>query len=148
MGLAKGLALGLGKPLAAVPTLEAVASQIPPKYPRVCVWMSARKAECYEECFRPTPGGWEPEGEIRLVDVAALEKENVTEETVYTGEGALTYRETLERHIPNARFLSDLLTVPNGYIVARTGMERLRKGFSADLDNLVPMYVKRFQGVL
>jgi tRNA threonylcarbamoyladenosine biosynthesis protein TsaB len=148
MGLAKGLALGLGKPLAAVPTMEAVASRIPSKYSKVCVWMTARKAECYEECFRPSSGGWESEGGIRLVDMTALDKENVNEETVYAGDGALIYREALERLFPNARFLDDRLTVPNGYAVARMGMEKLKNGSSADLDSLVPMYVKRFQGVL
>src|SRR5512135_3342286 len=87
----KGLALATGKPIAAVPTLQALAWNIPfTAYP-ICPMLDARKNEVYAAIYRFDGSVLTqtlPEAVIPLPQLAGL----ITGRTVFTGEASHHYR--------------------------------------------------------
>ena len=144
IGLAtvKGLALATGKPLAAVPTLEALAATLPFCPHPVCPLLDARKGEVY--CALFALEGAEP---VRLLEdsVCSLEAllPRITRPTVFIGDGLGPYGDVLRR-----RLREKALFPPPGHagaspaVVAARGRARLLRGEVEDVDRLVPRYLR------
>ena len=139
LGLAKGIAFAGRLPLAAVPTLEALAwvAEAPPGA-RICAALDARKREVYAALFAA-----EPAGPRRLTADEALSPQalaaRLTPGTVVVGDAAEVYGEWLGAGATLRPFATHH---PRGGVVARLGAERLAAGDAAALGPLEPVYVR------
>ena len=147
MGFAKGLALGWGKPLLTVPTMEGMTAVLPPVAGWACVLLRARKNEAYRGLYRWSDSAWESASEIRVLSEEKMWEDLPDAPIVFLGEGAESRRESIRAAFPEARWAGSALSHPSGYGVARAGQILLWEGKTTDPERAVPMYVKRFQGV-
>ena len=139
----KGLAFTTGKPVAAVPTLKALAWNTPhSRYP-VCPLLDARKKEVYAALYRYD--GRElvqdlPETVLPLAELA----DRVAGEVLFTGEGARIFAGDIKRLFAGRAHLAPLsATVPSAASVGEIALMMLQGGRSADPDTLSPMYIRR-----
>ncbi len=131
----KGLALALGIPVAAVPTLDAMAAGLPFAALPVCPVLDARKGEVYACRYR-----WEGDGMRREWEYLALPPEALAARldgpTVLIGDGAAAVRSPHARPAPPHRRL------PSPAAVGVLGLARLRAGQHVDPAALVPLYLR------
>jgi len=155
----KGLAFATAKPVAGIPTLDALAFNISPTPYLICPILDARKGEVYTSFYRYDDGGTlarvsayqaiRPEdlvnkigATLRLMDTNAAEPSNGSK-TVFLGNGVNTYRDYLRNALQTlAVFVPDPLNLPRGSTVARLGLMRIQKGEVLDLSSFVPIYVR------
>ena len=131
----KGLALALGIPVAAVPTLDAMAASLPFAALPVCPVLAARKGEVYASLYR-----WDGAAMRREWEYLALAPETLTarlgEPVILLGDGAPAIRS------PHARPAPPSHRAPSPAWVALLGAERLRAGETVAPADLVPMYLR------
>lgn len=138
---AKGLALALGLPIAAVPTLDAMAAAVPWAALPVCPVLTARRDEVYTSLYRH-----DGEGLRREWDYVALPPADVAarlhEPTLVIGDGAVLVDS------PHARRLPPPHRLPSPACVAVLGHARLRLGEVVGPAELTPLYLRPSQAEL
>lgn len=147
LGLAKGLAFGLDKPLLAVPTMDGLVSQVPDVCEWACVMLVARRGEVYQGLYRWENGSWKLAGDYDVIPEDTIGDRLPEGEILFLGEGAICHRGIIQKKVKGARFMTSVQSLPSGYSVAEKGRELLQTGQTVDIDTLVPLYLKRFQGV-
>lgn len=145
IGLAavKGLALATGKPVAAVPTLEALAWNLPYAAHPVCPLLDARKNEVYAAMYR-----FEGNALVHVMAEAVMSlsrlEEHISEKTIFTGEASRLFREEIEKQFGDrALFAPQSAILPSAATVAEIGSLMIKNGRHADPDRLTPMYIRR-----
>ncbi len=145
----KGFSFATGKPIVAVPTLEALAWSLPYcRYP-VCTLLDARKKEVYAALFL-----WEGKGFVRIIDEVSininklLEKiganDTPGENVLFIGEGALLYKEIIKEAMREKAILpSPEKMVPSPANVASMGMQKALRGEFSEPVSLIPFYIRR-----
>lgn len=137
IGLAavKGLALALGLPIAAVPTLDAMAAALPFAALPVCPVLDARKGEVYACLYR-----WDGQTMHREWDYLALAPDalaaRLAEPVIVLGDG------TPLVHSPHVRLAPAHRRVPSPAAVGSLGLARLAAGRSVPAADLVPIYLR------
>lgn len=131
----KGLALALSVPVAAVPTLDAMAAAVPFACLPVCTVIAARRNEVYASLYRWQEGGMRREWEYLALTPAAL-AERLTEPVIVAGDGAAVVASRHARPLPAPRRL------PAPACVGILGLERLRSGEVVKPADLAPLYVR------
>jgi tRNA threonylcarbamoyladenosine biosynthesis protein TsaB len=145
IGLAtvKGLALVTEKPVVAVPTLKAIAWNLPyPAFP-VCPLLDARKKEVYAALY-----SFDGPSLVQVLAerVIALERlaEQFSGKAIFTGEAAHLFRSEIESVFRDrALFATHAAALPSAAAVAEIGRAMITKGQQADPDSLTPMYIRR-----
>ena len=139
----KGLAFTTGKPVAAVPTLKALAWNIPfSRYP-VCPLLDARKKEVYAALFRHDGRNTVQEMSDSVISLAELAG-RITGEVLFTGEGALLFADEINMMFSDrAHFAPLSSSVPSAASVAEIALIMLTSGQQVDPDALVPKYIRR-----
>jgi tRNA threonylcarbamoyladenosine biosynthesis protein TsaB len=131
----KGLAFALGVPIAAVPTLDAMAAALPWAALPVCPVLDARKGEVYASLYR-----WDGAAMRREWDYLALSPEALAarfrEPVLLAGDGAGSVRSPYARLVPPPRRL------PSPACVGALGLERLRRGETTTAAALTPFYLR------
>jgi tRNA threonylcarbamoyladenosine biosynthesis protein TsaB len=139
----KGLAFATAKPVAGIPTLDALASNVSPTPYLICPILDARKGEVYTSFYQ-----YDEKGLLRrLSDYQALRPEDLAKrierKTIFLGSGVKTYGERLQKAVPAlASFVPASLNLPRGSSVARLGWERFRRNEALDLSTFTPIYVR------
>lgn len=138
----KGLAYATGLPVAAVPTLEAMAWVLPGARLPVCPVLDARKQEVYAALFQHGP-----EGLARLMEDSALSPEALCERirkpTLFLGDGLPAYADLFRRLLGDRLVLPPLThRGPRAAAVADLGRQRLLAGQREDAASLVPRYLR------
>jgi tRNA threonylcarbamoyladenosine biosynthesis protein TsaB len=142
LSLAKGMAFAGGLPLAAVPTLEALAA-VADAAPGATVWaaLDARMREVYAAPFRADTGG-----PVRLGADEALAPGDLAArlgpDAVVVGDAPDAYPVLRER---GARVLPFATHHPRGGVVALLGARLLAAGRGANPGPLEPAYVRASQ---
>jgi tRNA threonylcarbamoyladenosine biosynthesis protein TsaB len=131
----KGLALALGLPIAAVPTLDAMAAALPWAALPVCPVLDARKGEVYTSLYRWTDGMPRRQWDYLALAPDAL-AERLTEPVLLVGDGASAV------HSQHARPLPAPVRVPSPACVGVLGLERLRRGDTVPAAALAPLYLR------
>ncbi|MBN2202156.1 tRNA (adenosine(37)-N6)-threonylcarbamoyltransferase complex dimerization subunit type 1 TsaB [bacterium] len=147
LSFAKGLCFAAGKPIVAVPTMDAWVRLAPAVQPAACVLMHSRKGEVFRAVYRAVSGRWEKLGGFEAVPVEGLAGGLPAGPVLFLGDGSLKHREAITRMRPDARFPEGADPNPSGAKVAEVGLEILAAGGAADLDALSPMYLQNFQGM-
>jgi tRNA threonylcarbamoyladenosine biosynthesis protein TsaB len=137
IGLAavKGLALALDRPIAAVPTLDAMAAALPWSARPVCPVLDARKNEVYASLYR-----WDGLAMQREWDHLALSPDALAarlhEPVIGVGDGAALIRS------PWLTPAQPVRRGPPAAVVAWLGADRLRAGDVVPAAELVPLYLR------
>ena len=145
IGLAaiKGLAFATGKPVAAVPTLKALAWNLPQAVHPVCPLLDARKNEVYAALYQydgPKLVLLMPETIIPLADIA----NRITGTVLFTGETSRIYQTVLEQAFGSRAFFAPRTAcLPSAAAVAEIGLAMIQNGEQIDPDNLTPLYIRR-----
>lgn len=143
IGLAftKALAFVRNTPVVAVPSLDALAANLPFAAPLVCPLVDAKQKNVYTALYR-----LDADGPARQTDYfrgpidEALAR--ITEPVILLGDGAALYHDRIvERLGDRAAFASAEYWLPRAATVARLGRSRLAKGQKEDPSTLVPMYL-------
>jgi tRNA threonylcarbamoyladenosine biosynthesis protein TsaB len=131
----KGLALALGIPVAAVPTLDALAAVLPCASLPVCPVLDARKGEVYCSLYR-----WSDGEMLRDWDYLALPPDDLarrlTEPVILVGNGARLIASPWARLAPPHR------RGPSAGAVGVLGLARLERGEVVRPADLVPLYLR------
>ena len=144
---AKGLGLGLDKPLIAVPTLDATAYNIINTKSLICPIMDARRQQVYTGIFRN-------DKEFEVVEAAAamdindlLEKlKGFNEEVIFLGDGVPVYKSVIEE---NAKF-DFCFALPSqsrqraGSLVSLAA-KYFKEGKLVSADDMLPEYLRLSQ---
>jgi len=131
----KGLALALAIPIAAVPTLDAMAAALPFAELPVCPVIDARKGEVYASLYR-----WDDDGMRREWDYLAVPPKTLAarliEPVVLVGDAAHLIATPYARLAPAHRRVSS----PSA--VGVLGLTRLAAGEAVSAADLVPIYLR------
>jgi tRNA threonylcarbamoyladenosine biosynthesis protein TsaB len=149
IGLAtvKGLAEAHPLPVAAVPTLEALAWNVAAAAHPVAAILDAKKGEVYGVllAWEEDRAGWRP-----LIEEGSFTPEDFGDRVAATpgpllllGEGALAYRRIFEARVgTRARFMPGPVGQPRATWVGWLGLERIARGEVEDPVTLVPRYLR------
>lgn len=139
----KGLAFATQKPVAGIPTLDALASNISPTPHLICPILDARKGEIYTAFYRYG------EGYVlrQLSPYQALSPQDLVKriegETIFLGSGVKTYGDYLRNTLSAlAIFVPDPLNLPYGSVIAGIGLEKIGKNEVLNLSTFTPIYVR------
>lgn len=131
----KGLALALAIPIAAVPTLDAMAAALPFADLPVCPVIDARKGEVYASLYRWDGTGMRREWDYLAVAPATLAA-RLAEPVILVGDAAEAIR------TPHARLAPPHRRVPSPAAVGVLGVARLAAGETVSAADLVPIYLR------
>jgi len=139
----KGLAFATEKPVAGVSTLDVLAAQIAPTSHLICPILDARKKEVYTAFYRYEEGSsLKRQSDYQAIQPEGLVKK-IKEQTIFLGDGVKTYRNFLLNSLPSlAIFPPAPLHICHGSMVAKLGVELLKKGKHLDLPTFAPIYIR------
>jgi tRNA threonylcarbamoyladenosine biosynthesis protein TsaB len=139
----KGLAFATGKPVAAVPTLQALAWNLPYAAYPVCPMLDARKNEVYAALYTFDGTVFAqvmPETTMPIRGLA----EKISGKTLFTGEAAHLYRREIEKQFGTTALFAPLsAALPSAATVAEVGLDMIENGRQTAPDSLIPMYIRR-----
>jgi tRNA threonylcarbamoyladenosine biosynthesis protein TsaB len=139
----KGLALAAEKPVVGVPTLDALASNLPFTPHLICPLLDARKGEVYTALYKDEEGRVERLTPYQVLSPTALLEQLPPQETVFLGYGVEVYRELIEERLGSmALFAPPHLRFLRGSTVAELGLGRIMQGEGDDISSMVPIYVR------
>lgn len=139
----KGFSYSTGRPLVAVPTLEAFAWNFPFSMYPVCVMLDARKKQVYAAVFQ-----WRNDGFERTVEEMSADPLEIVNELkgpfICAGEGALLYGDSIRAAVGrNAIFAPSQYMVPSPSNVAGLGLKKALNGEFSDPVGLIPFYIRK-----
>jgi len=148
LSVIKGIVLGYEKPVAAVDTMDGLINRIPPVSDNGCVMLTARKGEIYQGKYRFLQGRWQRQDEYQIVSEKNIGNNFKTEETVFIGDGVDKFFSIIEERVKRPKFLQPEFSLPSGFSIAKLGREMIRQKKQVDIETVVPLYLKRFKGVM
>jgi tRNA threonylcarbamoyladenosine biosynthesis protein TsaB len=140
---AKGLALGLGLPVAAVPTLDALAGNLPFADAPVCPVLDARKGEVYLCLYRWVGDGFERQWEyLALAPRRAAERLAAAGPAILLGDGVATCLPFLSELGAELRLAPPSHSMPSAALVGQLGHAMIKAGLAVGADALTPLYLR------
>ena len=147
LATAKGLALGTGKPLAGVSTLDVLARNAAPAT-RICPVLDARKGEVFTAVYQASlsgslslKGGPWAIAPDRLLDKLCAAEEGGP--IFFLGSGTRLYGDLIRDRLGEAAtFVAPELDTPRASVLGRIGREALTSGRGDDPARLVPLYLR------
>lgn len=145
---AKGIGLALGKPMVAVPTVDALAYNLWGSGGIVCPLMDARRGQVYTGLYRFE------QGEMQVISQAeALALEELLQRcgeqgelVTFLGDGVPVYREKIEEQLRAPHLYAPAhMNRQRAGAVAALGMAMLRRGETVSADELAPIYLRLSQ---
>lgn len=145
----KGLAYVTGKPVVAVPTLDAFASRLSLCSYLVCPMLDARKKEVYTALYRFNNDSTM----VKIIEDTAIPPEallsRIKEKTVFLGDGAIIYRDLIIEKLSDMALFAPLpMQIPSAATVAEIGIKMLKAGKVSEINSLVPKYIRRSEAEL
>ena len=139
----KGLAFVTKKPVAAVPTLRALAWNLSYAAYPVCPLLDARKNEVYAALYEFHDADLVQVMEEKAISLADLRK-RITGKTLFTGEASRIYRKQIEETLGDRAWFAPVSACyPSAASVAEIGLGMIKNGETAEPDSLTPLYIRR-----
>ena len=146
VGLAtiKGLALGAGRPVCGINTLEAIAWPLRFSKLSICPLIDARKKQVFAALFRPDGRGvLAREARDASLTPRAL-AHSLAEPVLFAGNGLFLYGEFLEKEAPPGSLFADAsLWYSRASVIGLLAQPRLASGKHDSLAELKAHYVRR-----
>ena len=145
---AKGISYSLGIPLVGVSSLLALAMNVAFAPYDICSIIDARKGEVFAALFRSYDGVLQRLTEDMLVSPEKL-LEIIKEKTIFTGEGALLYKDFLEDNLRGDILFSPInMNFPRASSVALSEIGKIKedrdnKCVLSETMNLAPQYLRK-----
>lgn len=138
----KGLAFALGVPVAAVPTLDALAAVLPFAQHPVCPVLDAKKGEVYASLYH-----WAGTEVVRDWEYLALAPDALCERlagpVIFVGDAVEVYGPLFSARLgARARFAPPGRRLPSPACVGVLGHALLRAGRTVDPSLLAPLYLR------
>lgn len=145
-GIVKGLAMGTGKPVVGVSSLEALARNVFPAERGVCPMLDAKRDEVYTALYEPSGDRYL---EKTREDIVADPREFLSTlegSFIFLGEGALRYAGLIREMLPGRNIIApERLCSIRASEVGLIGMEKFREGKVEDLLTFTPVYLRKSQ---
>ncbi|MBI2503328.1 MAG: tRNA (adenosine(37)-N6)-threonylcarbamoyltransferase complex dimerization subunit type 1 TsaB [Candidatus Latescibacteria bacterium] len=141
LSAAKGFCLARELPLVTVSTLEVLAARLPFARHPVCPMLDARRGEVYTALYDTGAGRPRLLEAPRALAPQALMAERAGVPTLFTGDGALAYRE-LVAACPQAVQAPFPCSRPEAAALGWLALARLEAGEVADLVSVEPEYLR------
>jgi tRNA threonylcarbamoyladenosine biosynthesis protein TsaB len=140
----KGLALAAERPVVGVPTLDALASNLPFTPCVICPILDARKGEVYTALYKYGESGRiEQLTPYQVLPPPLLLEKIPLQDTIFLGDGVEAYGGLFEERLgTQALFAPPHLRFLRGSTVAEIGLQRFKQGEQDDISLLVPIYVR------
>ncbi len=139
VGLAKGLAYALKKPIAGINELDLLAHMYTGDK-KVVAMLDARKERVFCGVYRRENETFILEGEYMAEELEKI-LENIVEETVFVGDGAFIYKELIKNKIgKKAIFIPNSLNISRASLLAELAVDK-----EDNLFTLEPYYVTKSQ---
>jgi tRNA threonylcarbamoyladenosine biosynthesis protein TsaB len=144
----KGLSFATGKPLASVPSLDALAYlSLYCQYP-VVTMLDAKKDQVYAAIYETKEGELKRESDYLVIDVEDLAK-RISRKTLFVGPGAKLYQRKLIELLKDKAYFSQAeQSLPSGATVAFLGSKKLILNQFEDIVNLEPLYLRKSEAEL
>lgn len=140
MATAKGLALGLDIPLLGVPTLDALARNVPFAAYQICTVLDARKKEIYYSLYRCSP--LQRQVPYQVVSPEKLVSQ-IDEKTIFLGDALSAYGGLISENLGDlALFAPYAQRFPRAATVAEMGLAKLKAGEHLDVAFVEPIYIR------
>ncbi len=143
----KALAYAVQKPVVGVPTLDALAFNVPAYDGLVCPIMDARNRQVYTAVYRREEGRL-----AKVTDYMALDLDELIEllvakgeRVVFNGDAVELHRAYLEEKLKSCRFAPDNLLLQRASSVAMVGLDMANRGLIENCFDLVPFYLRKSQ---
>lgn len=147
-GTAKGMALGLDIPIVGVPTLDAIAHNIPYTDYLICPIMDARRSHLYSALYK-----WENDALNRLTDhmiipvidvIKTLVKRD--EKVIFMGDGIDVYKKEIMKGLGDKTYFAPpSLRLQRASTVALLAIEKVRQGDIISHMDYAPVYLRPSQ---
>ena len=139
----KGLGLALGTPAAAVPTLDALAGNLPFADSPVCPLLDARKGEVYLSLYRSAGDRMERQWDyLALPPREAAARLAQVPGAILLGDGVTTCLPFLADLGVSCRVAPPSHSAPSAGVVGRLGHDLLKAGAGTPVDGLAPLYLR------
>jgi tRNA threonylcarbamoyladenosine biosynthesis protein TsaB len=136
------LALGLNIPLIGIPTLDALAQNVPYPMYQVCPVLDARKKEVYSALFQCEDDVLVRKSPYQVISPAELVNQ-IHEKTIMLGDAIDVYREFFKKKLRElVVFAPDAQRLPRAAVVAEMGLAKLKAGEVLDLASSEPFYIR------
>lgn len=140
---AKSLAYSIQKPIIAIPSLDALASQYLFTDLLICPILDARKREVYTAFYRNIGALAERVSEYLVIDPIHILRE-IAEPVLFLGDGVFPYRQDIETTLKQyAHFADAAHLLPRGSLIAKLGYDRLMADKYDDCFALTPLYIRK-----
>jgi len=140
----KGLGFATKKPVAGVPTLDALAYQFPSFPHLICPVLDARKGQIYTALYECAGYmKW-----TRVIEDCAAEPtqwlKQIQRLCLFVGDGATVYGELIRETLGSlAHFAPPYLNRVRASVVAYMGIDQILNGQIADVARLTPHYIRK-----
>lgn len=147
-GTAKGMALGLGIPIVGIPTLDAIAHNIPYTDYIICPIMDARRERVYTALYK-----WEDEHLNRLTDHLVIPIDEIImmvkdygKKVIFMGDGIDVYEEAIKEALGDKVYLAPpSLRFQRASTVAMLAMQSAKRGEIVSHMDFAPTYLRPSQ---
>lgn len=147
-GTAKGMALALDIPIVGIPTLDAIANNIPYTENIICPIMDARREQVYTALYR-----WQGDTLERLTEHLVIHIDEVIDmiakynkSVIFLGDATMVYKERINDKLgEKANFAPPALRLQRAATVAQLGMEEFKKGNTTPHMEFAPTYLRPSQ---
>lgn len=137
---AKTLAYATGAKLASVPTLQAVAEGAGDDLNRIFVLSDAQRQQLFvSEFVHSHDMGWEPVGEVVIVDAQAWAEQRHPSDVV-CGPALTKFAELFSG---KCQILPETVWAPRASLVAHLGLMRMQSNRLSDVWSLQPFYLRK-----
>ncbi|MGE0268026.1 MAG: tRNA (adenosine(37)-N6)-threonylcarbamoyltransferase complex dimerization subunit type 1 TsaB [Candidatus Omnitrophota bacterium] len=143
VGLAtvKGLAFVGNKPVAGIPSLDALARSVKKSDHPVCVVADAKRSLVYTGCYTVTENKLSKTAEYSLTDIQSF-LDQLPAPAVFIGDGAALY----EKEIRKSKKAVELITAPKDVFpqaryLLQEGARQLKSAKAAAGSKLIPLYL-------
>jgi tRNA threonylcarbamoyladenosine biosynthesis protein TsaB len=140
--LAKTLAFATGARIVAVPSIHVLARNAPPEAAELVIVLDAKRGQVFTARLTRSSEGWAEAEPAHLDDLASM-LARARRPVYLLGDGIPHHRQFIPADDPGIRLTEPETWRPRAAAVAEEGIRRSAAGMFADLDRLLPIYIRK-----
>lgn len=137
---AKALSIATGIPIISVSSLDVIAYNYIKEDSYIAPLLDAKKNKVYSAFYKADFGEVNRISEYLLVSINDV-LARIMGPTLFFGDALALYGKYMVEKSPLAKISKDTNWYPKAQVVGKFALEKFRKGYTEDIDKLVPMYL-------